>query len=114
MLLCASGQEEEEEAGSLRKIPRLSVRQSDAVGHNGIQREVTVQLDPFMQQESALGNTQKQGVCQVSCILNQAQLLNNEVEEGKSSVCPGKDGNTPGKLLQALVIHPALHPVAVS
>lgn len=110
--MCALCQEEEG-AGSFRKIPRLSVRQADALGDSGIQREVTAQLDPFMQKRAPWGNTEMQGACQVSCILNQVQLLNNKVKGGKSGICPGKDGNTPGKLLWAPGYHPALHPVAV-
>jgi hypothetical protein len=54
MLLCASSQEEVE-SGSFRKIPRLSVRQAEALQDNGIQTDMTAQLDPFMQKESALG-----------------------------------------------------------
>lgn len=39
-----------------------------------------------------------EGACQVSCILNQVQFLNNKAKEENSGVYLGKSGKTLGKL----------------
>lgn len=75
-------------------------RQADASGDNGIQREVTAQLHPFMQEESTLGELTEEGACHVSWVLNQVQLLNDNVKERKSGICSGTDRTSPEKLLQ--------------
>lgn len=87
------------ESGSPWKIPRLSVRQADALGDNGIQRQVTAWLHLYLQEESTLGELTDEGACQVSCMLNQVQLLNDNVKEGKSGICSGKDRKSPEKVL---------------
>ena len=56
------------------------------MGDKEIQKEVTARLHPFMQEESALGELTDEGACQVSCMLNQVQLLSDNAKEGKSGV----------------------------
>lgn len=43
-----------------------------------------------------------QGACQISYTLSQVQSLSNKKKEENSDICPGKDGETPGKFLWAI------------
>lgn len=106
MLLCASSQEEVE-FGSVGKIPRLSVRQAEALGEQWDSDRQDSSSWSIHAEEECLGETHRCKV-HVRSLIFWTKFRCLIIKRRKTGILLDKDGETPDKLLWAMGYPP--HP----